>query len=422
MAILIKNARIIDPSGELDRAGDILVERGKIAAVGENLSAPAGKTIDASGLCVAPGLVDMHVHTREPGYTYKDDTVSVAEAAAAGGVTSFAAMPNTKPVVSSADTIDFIKSKADGARVKVFPVASMVCDGDYASLTDFGELKNAGAIAFSNDGICIPDAKTLLLALQQAEWHGVPLLIHSEDVSLSGGGIINEGVVSAALGVQGMPFTSENVGTARDLMTARSTQANIHLCHVSTSSALETVRFAKKTGVRVTAETCPQYFMLNDELLMLQDADYRCNPPIRSELDRRAVLRAIADGTIDAIATDHAPHSADEKKDFFNAPNGVLGLETSLAAGITALVNRGYITLFKLIYMMSTVPAQILGIDAGSLKEGSNADIALFDPAEKWIVETDRLHGKARNSPFKGMELTGRVKYTLVDGEIVYQD
>ncbi len=422
VTMLIKNARIIDPSGELDRTGDIFINNGKIAAIGEGLDNSAETVIDASGLIAAPGLVDMHVHTREPGYTYKDDICSVSEAAAAGGVTTIAAMPNTSPVVDSVDTIEFIKDKASNAAVRVLPVASITRNGSDTALVDFGALKTAGAVAFSNDGICITNSKTFYRALDQASWFNVPLLTHSEDISLSDGGLINEGIVSAALGVKGNPFTAENVGTARDLMIARSTNAQIHVCHVSTSTALDIIRFAKKNGVRVTAETCPQYFMLNEELLLHQDADYRCNPPIRSEMDRRAVIRAVMDGTIDVIATDHAPHSPEEKKDFLTAPNGVLGLETSLAAGITALVNKGYITMFKLLYMMSTVPAQILGINAGSLKIGSTADIVLFNPNEKWIVDADKLHGRARNTPFKGMELTGKVKTTIRSGSVIYRD
>jgi dihydroorotase len=419
---LIKNARIIDPSGELDRVGDLFIENGRIAAIGENLESAAVNVISASGLIAAPGLVDMHVHTREPGYTYKDDICSVSEAAAAGGVTIIAAMPNTNPPVDSVDTIEFIKEKASKACVRVLPVASITKSGNNSALVDFGALKNAGAVAFSNDGICITDSKTFYNALEQASWYNLPLLAHCEDTSLSDGGIINEGIVSAALGVSGNPFTAENVGTARDLMIARSTNAQIHVCHVSTSTAVDIIKFARKNGVRVTAETCPQYFMLNDELLLSQDADYRCNPPIRSEMDKRAVIRAIMDGTIDVIATDHAPHSPEEKQSFFTAPNGVIGLETSLAAGITALVNKGYITMFKLLYMMSTVPAQILGINAGSLKIGSQADIVVFDPNEKWIVDADKLHGRARNTPFKGMELTGRVKYTIRAGNVIYKD
>ncbi len=420
--ILIKNARIIDPSGELDRNGDVFIEDGKIVAICDNVPENADKIIDAKGMVAAPGLVDMHVHTREPGYTYKDDICSVAQAAAAGGVTTIAAMPNTNPVVDSVDTIELIKEKAEKACIKVLPVASITKNGDDSALVDFGALKNAGAIAFSNDGVCITDSMTFYKALDQASWYNVPVLAHCEDTSLSNGGLINEGIVSAALGVKGIPFTAENVGTGRDLVIARSTDAQLHICHVSTSTAIDLIKFAKKNGVRVTAETCPQYFMLNDELLLHQDADYRCNPPIRADMDKRAVIRAIMDGTIDVIATDHAPHSPEEKKDFLSAPNGVLGLETSLAAGITSLVNRGYITLFKLLFMMSTVPAQILGINAGSLKIGSQADIVVFDPNEKWIVDTEKLHGRAKNSPFKGMELTGKVKYTIKSGAVIFKD
>ncbi|MCR5485595.1 MAG: dihydroorotase [Clostridiales bacterium] len=421
-SILIKNARIIDPSGELDRKGDIFLENGKIVSSGIECDNEADTVIDATGLVASPGLVDMHVHTREPGYTYKDDICSVSEAAAAGGVTTIVTMPNTDPVIDSKETIEFINEKASKALINVKIAASMTQNKENGKLTDFGKLKNAGAIAFSNDGVCLPDSNVLYEALKSASWYDVPILDHCEDASLSDGGIINDGIVSAALGVKGIKTTAESAGTARDLAIANSVDARIHICHVSTSSAIKYIGFAKKNGTKVTAETCPQYFMLNDELLLSQDADLRCNPPIRSEMDRRAVIRGIIDGTIDVIATDHAPHSAEEKSDFTSAPNGVLGLETSLAAGITGLVKHDYITLFKLIYMMSTVPAQILGINAGTLKAGAPADIVLFDLNEKWTVDAEKLHGRAKNTPFKGMELSGKVKYTICRGEIVYCD
>lgn len=420
--IIIKNARIINTSGELDRKGDILIQNGLLAEIGENIQCDSAFVIDATGMVAAPGLVDMHVHTRDPGFTYKDDIETVSECAAAGGVTAFAAMPNTKPAADNADTIKYIIDKANKAKIRIFPVGSVTEDLKGESLVDFAVLKDAGAVAFSDDGEPVSGAKLMSDAIKLTSWLDMVILAHCEDKSLSDNGIINEGIISEMLGVKGIPCSSESVGVAREIAIAKSLNSRIHICHVSTSDAVDLIRLAKKSGVRVTAETCPHYFMLNEEQLVLQDADYRMNPPLRSEHDKRAIIRGIVDGTIDAIATDHAPHTTDEKRDFLNAPNGVVGLETSLAAGITELVNKGYISLFKLLYMMSTLPAQILGIDAGNLKVGKPADIVVFDPLEKWIVNPERLHGKSKNTPFKGMKMCGKVKFTVCRGELVYND
>lgn len=421
-SILIKNARIIDPSGEFDRKGDIYVGGGVIISIGESLTMEAENVIDATGLIAAPGLVDMHVHLRDPGFTHKDDINSVCDAAAAGGVTSIVAMPNTNPVSDNVDTIKYIASKANEAKARVLPVGAVTVGLKGERLTDFASLKAAGSVAFSDDGVPVSTAAMMRKAMEKASWIDAPILAHCEDITLSDGGIVNEGVVSEALGVKGIPSAAEEVGIARELALAASANSNIHICHVSTEKSLRLIRNAKRNGIKVTAETCPHYFSLNEEMIFHQDADYRMNPPLRTEMDRRAVIRGIVDGTIDAIATDHAPHSPEEKADFYNAPNGVIGLETSLSAGITYLVNGGYISLFKLLYMMSTVPAEILGINAGSLKINSPADIVIFDPKEKWIVEPKNLFGKSKNTPFKGMELTGRVKYTIYSGKIVFKN
>ncbi len=421
-SILIKNARIIDPSGEFDRIGDIYVGGGVIISVGENLSMEADSVIDASGLIASPGLVDMHVHLRDPGFTYKEDIFSACEAAAAGGVTTIVAMPNTNPVADNVSTIKYVTTKSNEAKINVLPVGSITQGSKGEKLTDFAALKAAGAIAFSDDGKPVSTAAMMKKALEKASWIDAPILAHCEDMSLSDGGIVNEGVVSEALGIAGIPSAAEDVGIARELALAAATNSRIHICHVSSERTINIIRYSKKNGLKVTAETCPHYFALNEEMILHQDADYRMNPPLRTEMDRRAVIRAIIDGTIDVIATDHAPHTPEEKADFFNAPNGVIGLETSLAAGITYLVKKGYISLFKLLYMMSTVPAEILGINAGSLKVNAPADIVLFDPEEKWIVEPENLHGKSKNTPFKGMELTGKVKYTICSGKLVFSE
>lgn len=420
---VIKNARIIDSGAELDKTGDIFInDEGLISAVGNNINDEVDFIIDATGLVASPGLVDMHVHTRDPGYTHKETILTIGDCAAAGGVTSLAAMPNTKPAIDHTDAIKYIIEQAKHSKVKIYPVAAITKDLKSLELVDFTQLKIAGAIAFSDDGEPVANAKMMAHALKETSWLGSTVLAHCEDKDLSAAGIMNEGAISQMLGVKGVPCSSESVGIAREIALASALNARVHICHVSTAEGLEFIRFAKHAGIKVSAETCPHYFSLNEEQLLHQDADYRMNPPLRSEHDRRAVIRAIIDGTIDAIATDHAPHTTQEKLDFYTAPNGVIGLETSLAAGITYLVNTGYISLFKLIYMMSTVPAQILGINAGSLAIGSPADIIIFNPSEKWVVKPELFKGVSSNSPFKGTELCGRVKYTFCDGNLVYQD
>lgn len=418
--LLIKNAHIIGAGEPFD--GDILVRGGKVAAVGAVNDDGSCEVIDASGLVAAPGLIDLHVHLRDPGLTYKEDIVSGCRAAAAGGVTGVAAMPNTKPATDSAEVLKYISEKAEDTDAKVYPVAAATEGLRGEKLNDFEALSAAGACAFSDDGEPVKTAPLLLCALEAAKRCGKPFLAHCEEKSLAAGGLMNEGRFSELLKVQGIPAAAEDIGTARELAAALSTGTRVHICHVSTASSVKLIRAAKEAGADVTAETCPHYFALTEEKLLSRDADFRMNPPLRTEEDRLAVIQGIADGTIDAIATDHAPHSPEEKSDFLTAPNGSVGLETSLAAGITYLVNAGVITLDKLISMMSTVPADILGVEGGRLAEGRAADIVLFSPSERWTVCPEKLHGKSKNTPFKGTELCGRVKYTILNGRIVYRD
>lgn len=418
--LLIKNAHIIGAGEPFD--GNILVRGGKIAAIGAVNDDGSCEVIDASGLVAAPGLIDLHVHLRDPGLTYKEDIVSGCRAAAAGGVTGVAAMPNTKPATDSAEVLKYISEKAEDTDAKVYPVAAATEGLRGEKLNDFEALSAAGACAFSDDGEPVKTAPLLLRALEAAKRCGKPFLAHCEEKSLAAGGLMNEGRFSELLKVQGIPAAAEDIGTARELAAALSTGTRVHICHVSTASSVKLIRAAKEAGADVTAETCPHYFALTEEKLLSRDADFRMNPPLRTEEDRLAVIQGIADGTIDAIATDHAPHSPEEKSDFLTAPNGSVGLETSLAAGITYLVNAGVITLDKLISMMSTVPADILGVEGGRLAEGRAADIVLFSPSERWTVCPEKLHGKSKNTPFKGTELCGRVKYTILNGRIVYRD
>jgi dihydroorotase len=420
--LLIKGAEIVDPANDIQKKLDLLIVNGVIASIAPDITIDQAVVIDASGLICAPGLVDIHVHLRDPGQTHKEDIESGCCAAAAGGVTSLACMPNTLPVCDNAKIISDIKSRSKNARANVYPVAAITKSLEGKELTDFAELKSAGAVAVSDDGRPVPLADIMLQAVKNAAAHELKVLSHCEELTLVKDGLINEGKISKELGVPGITTAAEDIGTARDIAIAASTGMPVHICHISSRGSVEMLREAKRRGIPVTGETAPHYFVLTEERLKTKDADFRMNPPLRTEDDVKAVIEGLCDGTISAIATDHAPHTDDEKKDFFKAPNGVIGLETSLSAGITYLVKTGCITISKLISLMSTQPAEILGIPAGSLSEGSPADIVLFDPNEKWIVKPEELHGKSRNTPFKGMILDGRVKTTLLGGRIVYRN
>ena len=418
MRLLIQNARIIDPSQNLDQGGDLLLEEGRIAQIGRGISQEGAQGIDARGLVAAPGLVDMHVHLRDPGLTYKEDLYSGCRAAAAGGVTSLLAMPNTKPAMDSPETVRELLKRAQTAGAAVYTAACVTKDLGGEELTDLKALKEAGAIALSDDGRPVVNTRRLLEALEQAPALGLVVTAHCEDLYLAAGGLMNEGEVSRRLGVPGIPAAAEDCGTAREIAAAASIGAPIHICHVSTKDSVELIRDAKARGVRVTAETCPHYLLLTDKALESKDADYRMNPPLRGEEDRLALIQALKDGTIDAISTDHAPHSPEEKGDFLKAPNGSIGMETSLAATLTAL--KGVLTLPEILAKMSWNPARILNIPAGTLRTGANADVVLFDPEKKWVVDPERLHGKSKNTPFKGMTLQGKVAMTIFRGRVVY--
>ncbi len=418
MRLLIQNARIVDPSQNLDQGGDLLLEEGRIAQIGRELSQEGAQVIDARGLVAAPGLVDMHVHLRDPGLTYKEDLYSGCHAAAAGGVTSLLAMPNTKPAMDSPETVRDLLKRAQTAGAAVYTAACVTKDLGGEELTDLKALKEAGAIALSDDGRPVVNTRRLLEALEQAPALGLVVTAHCEDLYLAAGGLMNEGEVSRRLGVPGIPAAAEDCGTAREIAAAASIGAPIHICHVSTKGSVELIRDAKARGVRVTAETCPHYLLLTDKALESKDADYRMNPPLRGEEDRLALIQALKDGTIDAISTDHAPHSPEEKGDFLKAPNGSIGMETSLAATLTAL--KGVLTLPEILAKMSWNPARILNIPAGTLRTGANADVVLFDPEKKWLVDPERLHGKSKNTPFKGMTLQGKVAMTIFRGRVVY--
>ena len=418
MRLLLQNVRLIDPSQGLDQVGDLLLEDGKVAQIGKGLSCEDGETIDGTGLTAAPGLVDMHVHLRDPGLTYKEDVYSGCRAAAAGGVTSLLAMPNTKPAMDTPETVRLLLERAKTADAAVYTAACITKDLKGETLADLAGLREAGAIALSDDGRPVVNTRCRLEALEQAPGLGMVVTAHCEDLYLASGGLMHEGAVSRKLGVPGIPAAAEDCGTAREIAAAASIGAPIHICHVSTKGSVELIRDAKARGVKVTAETCPHYLLLTDGALESRDADYRMNPPLREEKDRLALIQGLKDGTLDAIATDHAPHSPEEKSDFLKAPNGSIGMETSLAASLTAL--EGHLSLAEILQKMSWNPARILNIPAGTLQVGAPADVVLFDPEKRWTVDENALHGKSRNTPFKGMTLKGKVAMTIFHGRVVY--
>lgn len=423
---LIKGARVIDPSVDRDEIADILFEEdGAILAVAKDLSADEQtEIVNGHGYVAAPGLVDLHVHLRDPGQTHKEDVVTGSFAAQMGGVTSVFAMPNTTPALDSPDVIEMLLDKAEreAGGVHIYPVAAVTKGLKGEELTDFEALKAAGAAAFSDDGRPVLTADLMEKALKNAHAVGLPLMAHCEELSLVRGGLMNEGEVSRELGVAGVTRAVEEVGTAREIALAAATDCPVHICHVSTRGSVDMIRAAQKDGVRVTGETAPHYIALTDEALRAKDADYRMSPPLRTADDQAALIEALKDGTLCAIATDHAPHSPAEKADFFKAPNGSIGLATSLAVCLTYLVHTGKLTLSELIALMSTNPAKLSGIPAGTLAVGTPADIVLFDPNKEWTVDAEGrgLGSKSHNSPFKGMTLKGVVKQTYCSGRLVY--
>ncbi len=422
--LLFTGARVVDPSQNMDCVYDVLCRGGKIAFIGKNIICENATQIDASGLILAPGLIDIHTHLRDPGFTQKEDMLSGCASAAAGGVTTLCAMPNTNPACDTPDTIQYILEKAKKAKARVLPVAAITKGLKGETLTDPEALVCAGACAFSDDGVPVATAKLMQDAMKASARLHVPILAHTEDRSLSGKGIMNACKLCEDLSAVGIPNAAEDVGTAREIALLMSAPegAHLHICHVSTSGSAQLIADAKKRGLSITAETCPHYFIFNDKKLEARDADYRMNPPLRSEEDRRAILHALLDGTLDVIVTDHAPHTPAEKSDFYKAPNGVIGMETSFAASYTTLVKSGVMTISELLCRMSQRPAQILGVEGGTLKVGSRADLILIDENEVWTVDPNALHGKSKNCVFKNCKLQSKVKMTVLNGEIVFDE
>ena len=417
-SILIRNVRAVDTVN--DSITDVYIKDGIIAETGVSLSVSADQVIDGTGLVLMPSLFDMHVHFRDPGQTHKEDVLTGCSAALAGGVTGVLAMPNTVPPCDDPDIIRYIKDKAKDTGVEVYPVGCITGGMKGNCLCDYEALKEAGCICISDDGRPVENAEMMRKALELSNENGLLVASHCEDLSIINKGIMNKGETSEKLGVRGMDRASEDYITAREMILASSVGARIHICHVSTEGSSAMIRFAKSRGVRVTCETAPHYFMLTDELLMKRDADYRMNPPLRTPKDVRAIIDAIKDGTIDCIITDHAPHAAEEKANFETAPNGVVGLETSLAATLTALYHTGEISLNKVVELMCVNPRRILGLEVPSVEKGSKADLVLADIDKKWTVEPEKLHSKSHNTVFKGMTLTGKPLVTISGGVIRY--
>lgn len=423
MKLLIQKGTVIDPAGGLSGKLDILVENGRIACVGSHLDEPHALTIDAEGLIVCPGLIDMHVHLRDPGLTYKEDIVTGTKAAAHGGFTSIACMANTKPVADNPETIRYIIEKAEkeGSGVQVFPVAAVTKGEQGQEMTDFKALKEAGAVALSDDGVPIMNANIMRDALLRSGRRNMTVLCHEEDIEMVKNYAVHEGRVSRHLGIHGRPAIAEEIMIMRDAMLAEETGQPVHICHISTKKGVDIVRRYKKKGVKITCETCPQYFTITHEQVLLQGTMARVNPPLRPTSDVKGILEGVKDGTIDCIVTDHAPHSAEEKaKDLEHAPSGMVGLETSLAITLTQLFHTGEMELEDIIRKMTINPAKLLHVKKGTLGLGADADITIFDPYEEWTIDPEKFQSKGRNTPFGGMKVRGRVYYTIVGGKVIY--
>ncbi len=423
---IIRGGRVVDPSLKMDAVLDVLLADGVVARVGERLDAPeAAETIDASGLVVVPGLIDVHVHLREPGQEHKETIRSGARAAAAGGFTSVVAMPNTDPPIDSPATVGFVKAaglRAGAARV--FPTGCITVGQAGEQLTEFGELVDAGAVAVTDDGRPVSGAGMLRMALEYALAFDIPVAVHEEELTLSRGGSMNEGIIATRLGLTGIPNEAEDVMIARDLMLAELTGGRLHVQHVSTRRGVQLIREAKARGVRVTAEGTPHHFTLTDAAVEAYRTDAKMNPPLRSEADRDAVRQGVSDGTLDVIATDHAPHHYDEKEQAFeDAPNGIVGLETALGLAYTELVATGLLDLSTMVERMSCAPARSMGLDdrIGSLAEGRWADVTILDPRLEWTVDPKTFVSLSRNTPFGGRQLRCRAVRTLVGGVTVWQ-
>jgi dihydroorotase len=423
--IVLKGGQIIDPSTGVDKVGDLLLRDGKIESVGDRIGTPDGaEVIDCAGLVVSPGFIDVHCHLREPGREDVETIATGARAAAAGGITAVCAMPNTNPVTDNQAAIGFVRKQGLSAgAARVYPIGAISIGQKGEQLAEFGEMVGAGAVAVSDDGKPVVSSQLMRTALEYARTFNIPVADHCEDPTLAAGGAMNEGIVSARLGLRGIPAEAEEIMAIRDILLARLTGGHVHLCHMSTKGSVELIRWGKDRGIRVTAEACPHHLSLTEDMVEGYNTNAKMNPPLRTAADVEAVCAAVKDGTIDVIATDHAPHHHDEKQSgFADAPNGIIGLETCLAVNITWLVKPGLISVKTLIDRMACAPAKIFGLPGGTLAKGSIGDVTVFDPMREWKVDPTAFRTKGRNTPYGGRTLTGRVATTIVGGAVVFRD
>ena len=424
MKLLIQHGRVVHPVTGAVLLQDLLVEDGKISLLERGLPPEADQIIEATGLVVCPGLVDMHVHLRDPGLTYKEDILTGCAAAARGGVTSVACMANTDPTVDCPEQVAYVLNRAkEACGVQVYPIAALSKGLRGEELTDAEALKKAGAVALSDDGSNVDNANLMRDAMIRARRQELPILCHCEDTSMVEGRAVNEGSVSRQLWLEGRPAIAEEIMVMREAMLAEETGAHVHICHVSTAKSVDIIRRMKKRGAPITCETCPQYFTLTEDEVLTKGSMARVNPPLRTAKDVKGILAGLKDGTIDVIATDHAPHSAEEKaRSLTRAPSGMIGLETSLAITLTALYHTKKMDLPDIIRRMTTNPSDILHLPKGRMSLGVDADLTIFDPDEEWVIDPEQFASKARNTPFAGQKVKGRVKYTIVGGRIIYKD
>jgi len=423
LKILIKHGTIITRD-KTETNRDILIENGRISRIGEGINEAADQVIDATGLAVLPGLVDAHCHLRDPGYEYKEDIRTGSMSAAKGGFTSIACMPNTNPVIDNESIVRTIMDKASREGVvNIYPIGAITKGLEGNELSEMGSMKEAGIVAVSDDGRPVMQASVMKKALIYANGFGLTVISHCEDLNLAEGGSMNEGETCTRLGLHGIPSAAEDVMVSREIILSEYTGMPVHIAHVSTRGSVEMIRQAKKRGVRVTAETCPHYFTLTEKACEGYNTNAKMNPPLRTQEDVDAVIEGLRDGTIDIIATDHAPHHFDEKNvEFELAPNGIVGFETALPLALTYLVKPGILTMNQLVDKMSAKPAEILKINKGDIRTGADADLVLVNLNEEYIIDPDEFLCKSKNTPFGGFRVCGRVKYTFVGGKIVYND
>jgi len=422
-SLIIKNGRVIDPASKREGVGDVYVADGRFAKALTAVQKKQAQVIDARGLVVCPGLVDIHVHFREPGQTHKETILTGSMAAAAGGFTSVVCMPNTSPPADNTGTVELIKNAARSAAVHVYATGCITVGMKGQQLAPHGSLRKAGVVAITDDGLCVTSNEIMRRAVEYAKMFDLPVLDHCQDESLTKDAVMNEGVVSTRLGLRGWPHAAEDIIVARNIILSRYTGAHIHMQHISSAHSVDLMRRAKQDGVNVTAEATPHHIALTEEALGTYDTNFKMNPPLRTEADRKAIIAGLRDGTLDCIGTDHAPHAPEEKdKEFDYAPNGIIGLETALPVCLEVLVRKNKFKLSHVIDLLTRRAATILKLPAGTLAPGAAADVCLFDPDETWTYDTYKAFSKSINSPWNKQKLTGRVKTTIVAGKVIYQN